>query len=482
MPRVFLSYRRQDAPGYVGHIYEHLAGRFGEDSVFRDIHSIDPGTRFAEVIAEKVSTCDVLVALIGKAWLSAKDERGALRLYDPHDWVRAEIEAALTRGIRVIPVLLGGATMPREDALPPSLRPICEWEAVNIHDEHFQAGLSRLIRAIELIGTAAGHERRWVRFAAPGALLAAGLGAVLLGFSWRVPSAYVELDLKVSEVGFALDSSQALFTGVPVAGFGASGLSGITMPEGHTSRATAVRITPAHAPPGQPAITLPGLSPPAGTHVWLQCRGSDPPHFRLSLRGKGLDLRASVIGRVTFAFAGAARPLNSDYSSPAPVELRPDTSDPVAEFVDLDLTLARAEDLEFSRSLQVRDLSFTAISSSFGAPAAPRQVSAVSGGSLRIEPPRGMLHSLAPGDRLQFASSRGELRSLRLGKDEAGLRFAGLVTGMSLGSPENRTTLMPTAFEWLRARHPLAMVAGAIVYLASLVFLFRRERRSTWDA
>jgi TIR domain len=122
--RVFISYRREDSGYPAGWLFDQLAASLGADRVFKDVDSIEPGDDFAEVISDAVSSCAVLLAVIGDRWLAAADEDGR-RLDDPGDFVRLEIEAALTRGVRVIPVLVGGARMPRPAQLPPSLASLC---------------------------------------------------------------------------------------------------------------------------------------------------------------------------------------------------------------------------------------------------------------------------------------------------------------------------------------------------------------------
>src|SRR6185437_15166507 len=122
--RVFISYRREDSGYPAGWLFDQLAASLGADRVFKDVDSIEPGDDFAEVISDAVSSCAVLLAVIGDRWLAAADEDGR-RLDDPEDFVRLEIEAALTRGVRVIPVLVGGARMPRPGQLPPSLASLC---------------------------------------------------------------------------------------------------------------------------------------------------------------------------------------------------------------------------------------------------------------------------------------------------------------------------------------------------------------------
>ena len=65
------------------------------------------------------------------------------------DFVRMEIVAALERKIRVIPVLVGGARMPRKQDLPEALAPLSRRNAIELSETRFHADVSRLIEAIE---------------------------------------------------------------------------------------------------------------------------------------------------------------------------------------------------------------------------------------------------------------------------------------------------------------------------------------------
>src|SRR6185437_14616575 len=102
---IFISYRRQETRDFAGRLYDWLADRFGESRVFIDVVTIAPGVDFADAIFREVAACTVLLAIIGPTWLSAVDLHGRRRLDDPDDLVRLEIEAALARGVRVIPIL-----------------------------------------------------------------------------------------------------------------------------------------------------------------------------------------------------------------------------------------------------------------------------------------------------------------------------------------------------------------------------------------
>jgi len=77
------------------------------------------------------------------------DEHGRCRLDKPDDFVRLEIEAALSRGILVIPVLVDGARMPRADELPPSLAALPRRQALELSPARFDFDTSRLLRVLD---------------------------------------------------------------------------------------------------------------------------------------------------------------------------------------------------------------------------------------------------------------------------------------------------------------------------------------------
>ncbi len=62
---------------------------------------------------------------------------GEPRINDPKDFVRVEIIAALSRNVRVIPVLLDGAVMPTEEVLPEPLRPLSRRNAIEVGNTRF---------------------------------------------------------------------------------------------------------------------------------------------------------------------------------------------------------------------------------------------------------------------------------------------------------------------------------------------------------
>jgi len=147
--RIFISYRREETAYPAGWLYDRLADRFGGGQVFKDVDSIQLGDDFVEVITRAVGSCDVLLALIGEEWLTITDEHGRRRLDNPDDFVRLEIEAALTRRVRVIPILVDEARMPRADELPDSLARLVRRQALELSPARFDFDTSRLFRVLD---------------------------------------------------------------------------------------------------------------------------------------------------------------------------------------------------------------------------------------------------------------------------------------------------------------------------------------------
>jgi hypothetical protein len=146
---IFISYRREDTAGYVGRLYDALAGHFGAARVFMDTGSIDYGEDFVKAVEKAIGSSAVLIVVIGRHWLSAPDEKGERRLDSPRDFVRQEIAIALRLGVKIIPALVQGATMPGEDVLPAPLAELARRNAIEISDSHWQLDVDLLVEALE---------------------------------------------------------------------------------------------------------------------------------------------------------------------------------------------------------------------------------------------------------------------------------------------------------------------------------------------
>ena len=148
MQAIFLSYRRDDAEGEAGRLFDDLTGEFGADKVFMDVIGIEPGRDFRKVIDQSVASCGVLLAIIGKGWIDAKDEAGQRRLDDSMDFVRLETSSALKRDIPVIPVLVHGGRMPRAEQLPDDLKDLAYRNGVELTHTRWDSDVQLLIKAL----------------------------------------------------------------------------------------------------------------------------------------------------------------------------------------------------------------------------------------------------------------------------------------------------------------------------------------------
>ncbi len=149
MARIFISYRREDCAPYAGRLADTLGVRFGSDTVFMDVGSIDLGVDFVQQIERAIGDCDVVLAMIGDEWLTVTDEQGRRRIDKPDDFVRIELAEALARDdVRVIPVLVEGAEMPSPAELPEPLVPLARRNGISLTDTRWRSDTSVLIDAI----------------------------------------------------------------------------------------------------------------------------------------------------------------------------------------------------------------------------------------------------------------------------------------------------------------------------------------------
>jgi hypothetical protein len=148
--KVFINYRREDDQGNAGRLYDRLEAEFGAGQLFMDVEGhIKGGDDFVEILRAQVAECDVLLAIVGPRWLSIADEKGRRRLDNPEDWVRVELVGALETGKRVIPVLVGGAQLPRAEDLPGALQPLTRRQAIRITPDRFKADAQGLVSQIK---------------------------------------------------------------------------------------------------------------------------------------------------------------------------------------------------------------------------------------------------------------------------------------------------------------------------------------------
>jgi hypothetical protein len=148
--QVFISYRREDSEGITGRIYDRLVQQYGKEAIFKDVDSIPLGINFRQHLDSAVSECEIVLVIIGNAWLGATDESGKHRIDSPRDFVRIEVESALRRNIPIIPLFVQNAKMPSEETLPDSLKELVFRNGMTIgYDPNFHSDIDRLIRRLD---------------------------------------------------------------------------------------------------------------------------------------------------------------------------------------------------------------------------------------------------------------------------------------------------------------------------------------------
>jgi hypothetical protein len=172
MAGIFISYRRADSDGWAGRLRDALGARFGK-RVFQDVESIADGEIFSEVIGRALQECDVALIIIGPNWANARDGIGR-RLDQTDDWVRTETALVLNRGIRVIPVLVGGAIMPRAEDLPEELRSITLRQAREIRSNSWDSDVALLTSHLKQIVGRPRQRPAWLYALASLAVVAVG--------------------------------------------------------------------------------------------------------------------------------------------------------------------------------------------------------------------------------------------------------------------------------------------------------------------
>jgi DNA primase len=160
MASVFISYRREDSSAEAGRLYDRLIAHFTPSDVFIDIDMIRPGDDFVDVLQEKILNADVMLVVIVRSWHSAKDGARKIRLKDPKDLVRLEVLAAMEKRVAIVPVLVGGATMPLASQLPPDLPSLTRLQAFELPHTGFHQATSRLIQEIDRLAKEKAEEAR----------------------------------------------------------------------------------------------------------------------------------------------------------------------------------------------------------------------------------------------------------------------------------------------------------------------------------
>ncbi|GAB1515514.1 toll/interleukin-1 receptor domain-containing protein [Actinophytocola sp. KF-1] len=147
--KVFVNYRTKDEAATAQLVRRHLSERIGDENVFLDTKSIEPGALFDDVLLKNVWRSDVMVSIIGVRWLDFPGKNGRA-IDDPADWIHRELHEALNHQVRIVPLLIGEARFPKEHELPERLAGLARRQFVILDLRTPEAGFARLDKALGL--------------------------------------------------------------------------------------------------------------------------------------------------------------------------------------------------------------------------------------------------------------------------------------------------------------------------------------------
>jgi len=293
----------------------------------------------------------------------------------------------------------------------------------------------------------------------------------------HLPEARVDLDLVTSTLAFTVDEPQDLATNVRVLSISASGLdridtSGLNEPGRlvASNRGGTDSIRLSLPSDGKGTITLEKIQLAAKSRVTLETlEGSN--RFRVAWKLPRSEsprpLSVSVLGEVQVGLS-ASPPKVLRLNTPTGLEMIPGSD------VVLELDLPENSELAIEPQLPVSMLSFATVHELVGAESSARQVSTIRSGTVFIQSLNGQKYDLRAGERLRFSDSKGEMQKTALRPNAITVQYEGKVWGMSAGSHEYPTSLMPSLLEWLRARHGLSLLWGSTLYVTGMLMVVLR--------
>ena len=249
MSEIFISYRRDDSSGFAGALVRELNDEFGDERIFMDVDDIKGGVDYAEMIAEELDACEILVAIIGKQWLTLADSKGRRRLDDPGDLVHIEVATALAKKKVVVPLLVKGAPMPTRDDLPEDLKGLALRNAIEVSNTNWQADIHELndvlyehLSASPEVQTRRQLEERAARKKFRRLLVLPWLAAALAiaPLSMMSKSAEVEVRLIVDRLSFRVGESgaEAFLSAIPTQSLTVQGFEWVDLGTGRLRVAT----------------------------------------------------------------------------------------------------------------------------------------------------------------------------------------------------------------------------------------------------
>ena len=328
---------------------------------------------------------------------------------------------------------------------------------------------------------AEGHakKRRWLIPAL--ALLAMAVVTFLL---WKEQhETEVEMEATVSELSFRMPRKQPVMREQFLRALAADTLAGIV-----------VNLDEQFAPPGETcsfnlelsdkprevdSITVQSLAPPKDWRVRL-IRQPGETQVRLTAPPKGdewLPISVSLRGRAQLNTRCGAVKQSREINEAAPVSV----TLYVGQETRFRLMPQKGQDARFARQIEWEDLILVDEETYQADTPQERQISSVVKGKLYLTALNGKPYDLRPSERLAFAASKGEIRTLSLATAEKDmpegfvLNAHAKVQAMKAGD----RSLMPNWLELLAAQSGLGLLWGSAIYLFGMAVAVLKYFRVT---
>jgi len=136
---VFVSYQRADTAMAAHALFYAL--RLEGHRAYIDTGDIGVGQLYRQVISDAIAESNLVLALIGPAF-------DAGRLGEPTSVVAFEWQRARFHGAAVVPLLVDGGTMPRDDQLAPQLRWFTRRNAITLRRASFSTDIATCVSAV----------------------------------------------------------------------------------------------------------------------------------------------------------------------------------------------------------------------------------------------------------------------------------------------------------------------------------------------
>ena len=271
----------------------------------------------------------------------------------------------------------------------------------------------------------------------------------------------IEMDLRLSGIGFTAKSDQVLTEAFNVEKITISGLKQITLPaiaerspETMPTHQIEIRSLAENSKKG--VLSIGTILLPAGIKTKMKM-SKRPNRCSFRFQHAPINLIISARGSIEYRLDGKKR--QETYKSPKRLKITPESND-----ITLDIAFPDSQ-IPKLYPIEVNGLFFSSIEQY---PPADEEKDmmiwkqwTIQDGSIYFLDLAGKRMSLRRSEQIRIDETEGKIESLAIGSKEISFSFKGDVSGLKTGSEQNPQNLMPTLLEHLKSNYFLALLWGA---------------------